>query len=283
MRSGLKGQVVLITGASGGIGAETARSFAEEGARLVLHYRSNRDSAEALARELGVETLVAEADVSDESSVEAMYAKALGKFSRLDALVVNAGIWIADEVPVHAMTLEQWRRTMDTDLTGAFLSCRGFLRHLADAPRDDASIVLVASTAALFGEENHTDYSAAKAAMAYGMTRSLKNEIVRIATRGRVNCVCPGWVDTPMAAASMEDPTAIPRVTATMALRKIAQPADVARAIVFLTSPVLAGHLSGTIMPIAGGMEGRWLHQTKDSHQVVDAEPGHDEHHQDPE
>ena len=102
--------------------------------------------------------------------------------------------------------------------------------------------------------------------MAYGMTRSLKNEIVRIAPMGRVNCVCPGWVDTPMAAASMEDLTAIPHVTATMALRKIAQPEDVARAIVFLTSPLLAGHLSGTIMPIAGGMEGRWLHNTKDSH-----------------
>lgn len=266
MRSGLDGHVVLITGASGGIGSETARAFAEEGARLVLHYNSNREGAEALAKELGSETVVVQADVSDESAVEAMYAKALGAFSRLDALVVNAGIWIADEVPVHAMTLEQWRRTMDADLTGAFLSCRGFLRHVADVPRDDASIVLVASTAALFGEENHTDYAAAKAAMAYGMTRSLKNEIVRIAPKGRVNCVCPGWVDTPMAAASMEDPTAIPRVTATMALRKIAQPADVARAIVFLTSPLLAGHLSGTIMPIAGGMEGRWLHQTKDSH-----------------
>ncbi len=266
MRSGLDGHVVLITGASGGIGSETARAFAEEGARLVLHYNSNREGAEALAKELGSETVVVQADVSDESAVEAMYAKALGAFSRLDALVVNAGIWIADEVPVHAMTLEQWRRTMDADLTGAFLSCRGFLRHVADVPRDDASIVLVASTAALFGEENHTDYAAAKAAMAYGMTRSLKNEIVRIAPKGRVNCVCPGWVDTPMAAASMEDPTAIPRVTATMALRKIAQPEDVARAIVFLTSPLLAGHLSGTIMPIAGGMEGRWLHQTKDSH-----------------
>lgn len=262
MNSGLEGKVVLVTGASGGIGAETARAFAREGARLVLHYNNNRDGAEAVAREIDVDSLVVRADVSDESAVDAMYAEALARFPKLDALVVNAGIWIAEPAPVHEMTLEQWERTMAADLTGAFLTCRGFLRHLAAATRDDASIVLVASTAALFGEEDHTDYSAAKAAMAYGMTRSLKNEIVRIAARGRVNCVCPGWVDTPMAAASMEDPTAIPRVTATMALRKIARPEDVARAIVFLSSSELAGHLSGTILPIAGGMEGRWLHPT---------------------
>lgn len=262
MRSGLKGKTVLVTGASGGIGAATVKALAEEGARVVLHYHSNREGAEALARALDVETAVVQADVGDEAAVDAMYAKALEAFPRLDAVVVNAGIWVAEQAPLHEMTLEQWRRTMAADLTGAFLTCRGFFRHLKASPRDDASVVLVASTAALFGEENHTDYSAAKAAMAYGMTRSLKNEIVRLAPLGRVNCVCPGWVDTPMAAASMEDPKAIPRVTATMALRKIASPDDVARAIVFFTSPELAGHLSGSILPIAGGMEGRWLHAT---------------------
>ena len=170
-------------------------------------------------------------------------------------MVVNAGIWDERVSPLHEMSLEQWEQTMATDLTGAFLTCRGFMRHLADAPRDEASIVLVGSTAALFGEENHSDYSAAKAAVSYGLTRSLKNEIVRLAPRGRVNCVCPGWVDTPMAESSMEDPTAIPRVTATMALRKIATPEDVAAAIVFLASPALAGHLSGTILPIAGAFQ----------------------------
>ena len=144
----------------GGIGAETARALAEENARLVLHYNSNRRSAEALAEELDVESVVAGADVSDESAVDAMYETAIAELGRIDALVVNAGIWIAETVPMHKMSLEQWRRTMDADLTGAFLSCRGFLRHLASVPRDDASIVLVASTAALFGEENHSDYSA---------------------------------------------------------------------------------------------------------------------------
>ena len=261
MDSGLEGQVVLITGASGGIGAETARVLAKEGARLVLHYHRNQAGAQALADELDVDALVLGADVADESAMEQLYAQAIDRFAQIDAVVVNAGIWIEDSVPVHRMTLEQWHRTMDADLTGAFLTCRGFLRHLAERPREDASIVLVASTAALFGEENHADYSAAKAGMAYGLTRTLKNEIVRLAPRGRVNCVCPGWVDTPMAASSMEDPTALPRVTSTMALEKIASPHDVAASIAFLTSPQLASHLSGSILPIAGGMEGRLLHE----------------------
>ena len=231
----------------------------------MLHYRTNRESVDELAKDLDVDTVAVRADVSVEADVDAMYATALSTFSRLDAIVVNAGIWIETETPLHEVSLEQWERTMAADLTGAFLTCRGFLRHLAEKPRDEASIVFVASTAAVFGEENHTDYSAAKAAMAYGMTRSLKNEIVRLAPRGRVNCVCPGWVDTPMAASSMEDSTAIPRVTATMALRKIASPEDVARAIVFFTSPELAGHLSGSILPVAGGMEGRWLHRPENT------------------
>lgn len=261
MDSGLSGKTFVITGASGGIGASTARAFADEGANVVLHYHRNRASAESLAKELSVKSLVVGADVADERAVERLYEEALEAFPRLDGVVVNAGIWIEDEVPLHEMSLEQWRKTMDADLTGAFLTCRGFLRQVARAPRDEASVVFVASTAALFGEENHADYSAAKAAMAYGLTRSLKNEIVRYAPRGRVNCVCPGWVMTPMAASSMEDPEAVRRVTATMALRKIATPEDVARAIVFLSSSTLAGHLSGTILPLAGGMEGRWLHR----------------------
>ncbi len=265
MRSGLEKQTVLVTGASGGIGAAVARALADEGANVVLHYRTNRQSVDELAEELDVETVIVRADVAVEAEVDAMYATALTTFPRLDAIVVNAGIWIEKETPLHEMSLEQWDKTMAADLTGAFLTCRGFMRHLADKPRDEAAIVFVASTAAVFGEENHADYSAAKAALAYGMTRCLKNEIVRLSPRGRVNCVCPGWVDTPMAASSMEDPTALPRVTATMALRKIATPADVARAIVFFTSSELAGHLSGSVLPIAGGMEGRLLHRSENA------------------
>jgi 3-oxoacyl-[acyl-carrier protein] reductase len=261
MKSGLDGSTVLITGASGGIGISTARALAAEGASLILHCYRNVEGVSRLAEELEVETVVVQADVADEAAVDQMYAQALGAFPRLDGVVVNAGIWDERVSPVHRMSLEQWEQTMSTNLTGAFLTCRGFMRHLAEVPREEASIVLVGSTAAIYGEENHSDYSASKAAMTYGLTRSLKNEIVRIARLGRVNAVCPGWVDTPMSASGLADPTAVPRVTATMALRKIATAEDIAAAIVFLTSPVLAGHLSGTILPIAGGMEGRWLHQ----------------------
>ncbi len=260
MKSGLMNKAFLITGASGGIGRATAQAFAEEGARLALHYHTNRESVEELSHSIDVDTVLVGGNVAKEEDVETMYRDALSSLKRLDGIVVNAGICIAEETPLHRMSLEQWNTTMATDLSGAFLTCREFLRHLESDARDEASIVFVASTAALFGEENHTDYASAKAAMAYGMTRSLKNEIVRLAPLGRVNCVSPGWVDTPMAAASMEDPEAIGKVTATMALKKIATVEDVANAIVFLSSSGLAGHLSGSILPIAGGMEGHWLH-----------------------
>ncbi len=250
MDAGLKEQCVLVTGASGGIGQAIARALAAEDASLALHYRTNPDSVENLRRELNVPCLAVQADLRDERQVDAMFTAILGRFPRIHSVVVNAGIWNAASVPLHAMTLSQWHETLESDLTSVFLTCRAFLRHLADVPRESASIVLVGSTAALFGEADHTDYSAAKAGMAYGLTRSLKNEIVRLAPRGRVNCVCP----------HADDPAVIQRVTSTMALRKIARPQDVAAAVVFLASDALAGHVSGTIVPVAGGMEGRLLH-----------------------
>lgn len=260
MDTGLSGARVLVTGASGGIGQATARALAAEGAELGLHFFQSETSARQLAEELPVESILLRADLSNERQVDTMYAEAQGVLGRIDALVVNAGIWIERPSPLGEMSLEQWRSTISIDLTAAFLTCRGFLRHLKNQPRESASIVLVGSTAALFGEEGHGDYAAAKAGLAYGLTRTLKNEIVRLAPRGRVNCVCPGWVDTRMAAGAMSDPAAVQQTTATMSLRKIAVAEDVARTIVFLTSEQLAGHITGAVLPVAGGMEGRLLH-----------------------
>ncbi len=259
MDLGLAGQRILVTGASGGIGSATARLLAGEGARVILHYHQGREAAEALAAELGPGHPPLGADLRREDEAEALFEAALEAFGHLDGLVVNAGIWPPEDLPLHQLPLERWQNTLDADLTGAFLCCRAFLRHLAERPREAAGIVLIGSTAALFGEAGHADYAAAKAGLAYGLTRTLKNEIARLAPRGRVNCVCPGWVDTRMGASASADPEALARVTATMSLRKIARPEDVAAAVAFLLSDRQAGHLSGTVLPLAGGMEGRLL------------------------
>lgn len=119
----------------------------------------------------------------------------------------------------------------------------------------------------MFGEAGHADYSSGKAAIAYGLTRSLKNEITRLAphTRdycgGRLNCICPGWTIVPRNKAKPRDVAMIKKVTATMALPQIARPDDIAHAAVFLSSDTLARHITGQTLVIAGGMEGRQLWQ----------------------
>jgi len=260
MDMGLQGKSFLITGASGGIGTSCARIFADEGARLALHYHRNESGARELAESLSVEAIIAGADLGQEQEVDDLFAKIAQDLGPLNGIVVNAGIWCAQAAPVAEMSLEQWQQTMQTNLTSAFLSCRGYLRQLAEHRVESASIVLIASTAGLFGEEGHCDYSASKAAMAYGMTSSLKNEIVRLAPKGRVNCVAPGWVMTPMAETSLADPRVMAQQTATIAMAKVARPEDIARAVLYLSSELASGHVTGCILPVTGGMEGRLLH-----------------------
>ncbi len=264
VNSHLSNKVVLITGASGGIGSALARQFAAEGAKLVLHCRSNLVGAKALARELGsVESIVLKADLTREGEVKRLFAAAIKRFGRLDSLIANAGSWETRDVPMHRMSLRQWRWTLDAVLTSTFLSLREFLRVVARQKRGNA--VLIASTAGIFGEAGHADYASAKAAMAFGLTRTLKNEISRIAPHtasycgGRVNCVCPGWTIVPRNADKLRDATTVRKVTATMALPQIARPEDIANAAVFLASDSLARHITGQTLTVAGGMEGRWL------------------------
>jgi 3-oxoacyl-[acyl-carrier protein] reductase len=262
----LNGKVVLITGASGGIGSGIARAFAAEGARLVLHYHRGRPRIEALQRELeGIDSLAVRADLASETQTRHLFAQAVKRFGRVDSLVANACAWEVRDVPVHDMSLRQWRQTLDGVLTTTFLSVREFMRLVARQKQGNA--VLIASTAAVFGEAGHADYASGKSAIAYGLTRSLKNEIARIAphTRtycgGRVNCICPGWTAVPRLAAKLGDEKMIRKVTATMALPQLARPADIAAAAVFLSSDALARHITGQTLVLAGGMEGRLLWQ----------------------
>ncbi len=264
MDAKLKDKVVVVTGASGGIGSAVARQFASEGAKVVMHFHKHREAAHALARECkGADTFLLRADLTTEPDVQRFFAHVLKKFGRVDTLVANAGSWETRDVPFHQLSLRQWQQTVDGVLTATFLSLREFMKVVARQQSGNA--VLIASTAAVFGEAGHADYAAAKAAIAYGLTRTLKNEIGRIAphTRsycgGLINCICPGWTVVPRLAAKLNDSQTVRRVTATMALPQLARPEDIAHAAVFLASDTLARHITGQILIIAGGMEGRWL------------------------
>ncbi len=264
MNANLKDKVVLITGASGGIGASAARHFAAEGAKLILHFNSRKTEVEKLQRQLsGTESILLRANLTREAEVADLFSQARAAVGKIDSLVANAGIWVEEDRPIQDMSLAQWQRTVDADLTSVFLCCREFFK-IVQAQRH-GNVVLVGSTAGIFGEAGHADYAAAKSAMAYGLTRTLKNEISRIAPHtaeycgGRVNCVCPGWTVTPLTEKHLQNEALVRRVTATMALPQIARAEDIANAIVFLASDTLARHITGQTLVVAGGMEGRLL------------------------
>jgi 3-oxoacyl-[acyl-carrier protein] reductase len=257
MDAGLDGKRVLVTGASGGIGSACARAFADEGCRLVLHYNRGRERVDALASELEG-AIVAQADLTREDEVERLFAESREAVGGLDACAAVAGVWPAEDVPLWTLSLERWEETLRTNHTVTFLTARGFLREVER--NANGSLVLVGSTAAVFGEAGHADYAAAKSAVVGGLLLSIKNEVVRVAPRARVNAVCPGWTITPMARQALEDPTVLERATRTMALRKAAEPQDIARQVVVLASDEISGHVTGQVVLVAGGMEGRLLH-----------------------
>ncbi|MPZ88682.1 MAG: SDR family oxidoreductase [Nitriliruptorales bacterium] len=254
MDLGLQGQGVLVTGASGGIGGAVTRVLAAEGARVALHYHRGRDAAEALAGEVGGVALGA--DLRAEAEADALVPAAAEHLGRLDACVASAGVWPAEDVPVGELSLERWRATVEANLTATFLTCRAYLRHVARVGH--GCIVLVGSTAGLFGEAGHADYAAAKAAITGGLLLSLKNEIVRVAPLGRINAVAPGWTSSAMTTDVLDEVT-VGRITATMPLRKVATASDIASAVAYLCSSTAAGHVTGQVLTVAGGMEGRVL------------------------
>ncbi len=251
MDTGLSGKSVLVTGGAGGIGSACVRAFAAEGARVVVHYNTSRDRAEELAAEVG--GIAIAADLTDEAQVDELFAQA----GDVEVCAAIAGSWPREDEPVWQLPLERWEATLRANLTATFLTARGFLRVVERTGH--GNLVLVGSTAGRFGEAGHSDYAAAKSALQVGLLLSLKNEIVRIAPRGRVNAVAPGWTYSPMTRGELDE-ALVTRLSRTMALRKVAVAEDIARAVVVLASDELSGHITGELVTVAGGMEGRTVH-----------------------
>lgn len=246
---------VIVTGGAGGIGSAVSRAFAAEGAKVAVHYRTSERAALDLATEIG--GVAIGADLRNPDEVDALFASALDGLGRLDVCVANAGVWPRDDTPIWEMDPDRWRATLDSNLTATFLTARGFLKHAARS--GEGALVMVGSTAGSFGEAGHADYAAAKGAIMSGLLMSLKNEAARIGPGVRVNAVAPGWTVTPMIGDKGLDPDHVAMVTSTMSIKKLGKPEDIAAQVVVLASSPLSGHLSGQVVTVAGGMEGRQI------------------------
>ncbi len=244
----LEGKVALVTGGSRGIGAATVRLFVRAGARVVFNYRTGQSEAEQLVKECGVEACQAiQADLNGTAHAEMLVHAAVARFGALDALVVNHGIW-PSSAAIDTMTDEQWRTTLAINLDSVFAVVKHAVAQMKQQARG-GHIVMISSTAGQRGEDDHCDYAATKGAI-ISMTKSLSTELAPFGIY--VNCVAPGWVDTPMTASALADPERRKQIFAAIPLGRVATPEEIAAPILFLCTPY-AGFVNGEVFNVNGG------------------------------
>ena len=252
MDLGLLGKNVLVTGGAGGIGQSISRTFTAEGANVIIHYHSSEETAKYLASELDTHSFYA--DLRKPTDVEELFNKINDKIGRVDICVANAGYYPETPEKLWEIDSERWLNTVKSNLDVTVNTVKQFL--LQADKTDPTSIVMIGSTAGVFGEAGHSDYATAKGAITSGLLLSLKNEISGI-YNCRVNAVAPGWTATEKKLEKGITDETKQRATTTMALKKLATPEDVANTVAVLSSDKISGHITGEIVTVAGGMEGR--------------------------
>ena len=246
----LTGRVALVTGAASGIGRATALAFAAAGARVVASTGTNVEGGQETVRQIrdaGGDAAFVRADVSRADQVEALVAVTVGTYGRLDCAVNNAGI-TGPTLRLADMDDDEWQRVIDVNLTGVWFCLKHEIRQMLT--HGGGAIVNVSSVAGLVGSRINPAYCASKHGVV-GLTR--KAAIDYAAAGIRVNAVCPGLVDTPMLdRLHGGDPARRAAMVALEPVGRVADPEEIAAAIVWLCSPA-ASFVTGIAMPVDGG------------------------------
>ncbi|MEW2395759.1 SDR family oxidoreductase [Streptomyces sp. NPDC046862] len=253
----LKGQKALVTGANSGIGLATAVALGRAGADVVVNYVVGAEEAEKVVQQIqdfGVRAYAHEADVSDEDQVVAMVARMVEEFGTIDIMVANAGL--QRDAAVTDMTLAQWQKVIDVNLTGQFLCAREATKEfrrrgvVEEVSRSAGKIICMSSVHQIIPWSGHVNYASSKGGVSMLM-QTLAQELAP--ERIRVNAIAPGAIRTPINRDAWSTPEAEADLLRLIPYRRVGDPDDIASAAVALASDLL-DYVVGTTLYVDGGM-----------------------------
>jgi len=251
----LQGKVAVVTGGTDGIGKAIAVTFAKEGAKIMMVGRDEKKGQNALeeVRRFGEATYF-KGDVADSSQIRRMVDEAIQRYGKIDILVNNAAVCPPGSVVTTSE--ETWNQVIDVNLKGVFLCCKYTIPHMEKA--GGGAIVNIGSINSLMAMENEAAYDASKGGVLM-LTRAMALDFAK--ARIRVNCICPGAIETPMLKASLDtspDPKAARQsLTAKHPLRRTGTPDEVAQAALFLATDA-SSFVTGAVIPVDGGILAGW-------------------------
>jgi glucose 1-dehydrogenase len=256
-RNLLQGQKALVTGASSGIGKSVAIHLAREGADVVVNYIGAADAADEVVATIearGGHAIAIQADVSREDQVQGMFRQMFDAFGTIDILVNNAGL--QQDAPFDEMTLAQWQKVIDVNLTGQFLCAREAIREfkrrgvVPEISNAAGKIIGISSVHEVIPWAGHVNYATSKGGVMM-MNKSIAQEVAP--HRIRVNSVCPGAIRTPINRSAWETPEAYDKLMELIPYKRIGEPEDIARVVAWLASDD-ADYITGASLFADGGM-----------------------------